>query len=114
MDKVQAENMQPCALCFLGVKAVLAKSFERIHSANLVNFGILPLVFVNPSDYDKVSKDDNIVIDEITNALEEGKNIIVQVPDKDIKIEARYDLTKRQIDIISAGGLLNYTKSTNK
>ena len=93
----------------LGVKAVLAKSFARIHKANLINFGILPLEFADPADYGRISMGDKIRIETISKKLE--------TVDKKFKIVAntaevwvRHDLTPRQKGIIKAGGLLNYAR----
>lgn len=108
----QGSSREHAALCpmFLGVKAVLAKSFERIHSANLVNFGILPLVFSDPSDYDKIEKGDEMEVTGILKALESGENIVIKDKTKDLDIEMKYSLSSRQIDIVKSGGLLNYTR----
>jgi aconitase A len=62
---------------YLGVKAVVAKSFERIHMANLVNFGIVPLVFENPADYDAIAQGDELVIEGFKKALETGGKVVV-------------------------------------
>ncbi|MFH1092845.1 MAG: aconitate hydratase [Candidatus Omnitrophota bacterium] len=111
----QGSSREHAALCpmFLGVKAVLAKSLERIHAANLVNFGILPLVFLNPDDYDALEAEDHIQISDVTASLDAGKNIIVKNKTKKKKIEMKYDLSRRQKEIIKAGGLLNYTKKAD-
>jgi len=88
----QGSSREHAALCpmFLGVKAVFAKSFERIHAANLVNFGILPLVFSNSNDYNKIDASDDVVIENIITLLNEGKNIIVKNLTKNISIEFQY------------------------
>lgn len=95
---------------YLGIKAVLVKSFARIHCANLVNSGILPLVFKNPEDYDTIEQMDEITISSIKTAIKSNKNIIVKNVTKKISYETESILTKRQKDIIIAGGLLSYTK----
>jgi aconitate hydratase len=94
---------------YLGVKAVLAKSFERIHAHNLVNFGILPLTFVNPADYDKLDKNDSIDINDVIAALDNDQPIVIKNPVKG-KIYFNCNLSARQKAIVKAGGLLNYTK----
>lgn len=92
---------------YLGVKAVVAKSFARIHAANLINAGILPLTFANGEDYDKLSQNDTLTLENVFNGMEEGK-IILKANGKEIPLNCSY--TKRQIDILKAGGLLAYTK----
>lgn len=95
---------------YLGVKAVIVKSFARIHCANLVNAGILPLVFKNTSDYDKVEQTDNLIIQDIKECLNSGKDIIVKDVTKNFEFPVTAILSERQKKIILAGGLLNYTK----
>ncbi|MBE6692971.1 MAG: aconitate hydratase [Ruminococcaceae bacterium] len=93
---------------YLGVKAVVAKSFARIHAANLVNAGILPLTFANAEDYDLISLGDKLVISDVRSSIKEGKDILLNVNGKEIKLVS--SLSGRDIDIILAGGLLEYTK----
>lgn len=109
----QGSSREHAALCpmSLGVKAIFAKSFERIHAANLVNFGILPLVFADNSSYDKTDKNDEIEIFSIIECLDKNRNIIINNKTKNIKIEMKYLLSDRQKDILKAGGLLNYIKN---
>jgi len=92
---------------YLGVKAVVAKSFARIHAANLINAGILPLTFENPDDYDKLEQNEKVELDDIMEGLKSGK--ITLKSDK-FSISLKCEFTKRQIDILKAGGLLPYTK----
>lgn len=108
----QGSSREHAAMCpmYLGIKAVFAKSFERIHANNLVNFGILPLVFVHDKDYDKLAKADNIEIKNIIELLEQDKSVILASKKKDLEIEMTYSLSVRQKNIIIAGGLLNFTK----
>lgn len=98
---------------YLGVRAVITKSFARIHKANLVNYGIIPITFVNPSDYDKVSQDDVIIIDHIKESLTEGKPFQITIKSKDgeYTCEGVNDLAKRSRDILLAGGLAVYTRN---
>jgi aconitase (EC 4.2.1.3) len=107
----QGSSREHAALCpmFLGVKAVLAKSFERIHAANLVNFGIVPLAFADPRDYDRIEKGDELEIRDITGSLD--KDILVRDKTKNINITLRASLSRRQREIVIAGGLLNYTNA---
>ncbi len=95
---------------YLGVKAVLAKSFARIHRDNLINFGILPLTFIEPADYDRLERDDMLQIDGLHRALREGAELEVKNVTRGFTIKARAQLTPRQVEIILAGGLLNYTR----
>ena len=96
---------------YLGVKAVVAKSIERIHSANLINFGILPLLFENVVDYDAIAQDDELVIDGLRAALEAGaERLVLRDVTRGADIPLRAFLTARQRAIILAGGLLNYTQ----
>jgi aconitate hydratase len=95
---------------YLGVKAVLVKSFARIHCANLVNAGILPLVFKNEKDYDSIDQMDELELPDIRKAIEKNSKITVKNVTKGTEIEAEAVLSDRQRDIILAGGLLNYTK----
>ena len=92
---------------YLGVKAVVAKSFARIHAANLINAGILPLTFANPDDYDMLAQDDKLTLENVFEGMEIG-SITLKANGKEIKLNCSY--TKRQIDILKAGGLLAYTK----
>lgn len=92
---------------YLGVRAVIAKSFARIHAANLINAGILPLTFENSDDYDKCIQGENMTLENIFDGMEKGK-IILKTDKYEIPLTCNY--TKRQIDILKAGGLLAYTK----
>ncbi|MFH1755153.1 MAG: aconitate hydratase [Candidatus Latescibacterota bacterium] len=95
---------------YLGLKAVIVKSFARIHRANLINFGILPLVFDDAAQYGKIDQGDVLKIEDLANGLGEDKPITVKNVTKKTDITCRHDLSQRQIDIIKAGGLLNHTK----
>ncbi len=94
---------------YLGVRAVVAKSFARIHRANLINFGIVPLEFKNESDYDALSLGDGVKIDGLLSAVSEGVELSITTKDGGV-IPLSLDLSKRQRKILAAGGLLNYTK----
>ena len=99
---------------YLGVKAVLAKSFARIHCANLANAGILPLVFKNESDYDRVDQMDELELPEIRTAIANDSKIVVKDVTKGIEFEAEAVLSARQREMVLAGGLLNYTREQSK
>ncbi len=109
----QGSSREHAALCpmYLGVKAVVAKSLERIHTANLINFGILPLTFADKSGYDEIREGDDLVLDGVREALEEGRPLTVINQTRGRKIRLAYTLTRRQREILLAGGLLNYTRS---
>ena len=92
---------------YLGVRCVIAKSFARIHQANLINAGILPLTFHNPEDYDLISQGAELKVKNIYEGMESG-SIPADVDGKEIALDCAF--TKRQIDILRCGGLLNYTK----
>lgn len=94
---------------YLGVRAVITKSFARIHKANLINYGIIPMTFVNTADYDKIKQGDTLELVNIDDALKNGKNFEVLINGKD-KIECVNDIAKRSADIIMAGGLAAYTR----
>ncbi|MGC9515495.1 aconitate hydratase [Methanocrinis sp.] len=108
----QGSSREHAALCpmYLGVKAVMAKSIERIHAANLVNFGIVPLTFVSESDYDSLKRDDHLDILGIREAIERGDEV-VEAFDRTAgkRVMLKMDLSKRQREILIAGGLLPYT-----
>lgn len=95
---------------YLGIKAVIAKSFARIHVANLINAGILPLTFANEADYDKVSQGDDLVLAGIHEAIMAGAPIVLHNETTGADIPLQYSLSPRQQAIYMAGGLLNYTK----
>ena len=93
---------------YLGIRGVIAKSFARIHVANLINAGILPMTFVNPDDYDQLNQDDKLTISGIVGGMEEG--VLTVTTDKGFSFQVSCVLTERQRAILLAGGLLNYTK----
>ncbi len=109
----QGSSREHAALCpmYLGVKAVLAKSLERIHTANLINFGILPLTFDNDFDYEAVEQGDVISLPGVRVALEEDRKLTLINKTRNKEVPLSYTLTKRQRSILLAGGLLNYTRS---
>ena len=110
----QGSSREHAALApmYLGIKAVLTKSFARIHRANLINFGILPLTFVNEGDYDNLDQTDILEIKNIQEQLAKDE-IVIHNLTKGIEIKFNHGLSARQKEIILAGGLLNYTKNTN-
>ena len=93
---------------YLGIRCVIAKSFARIHVANLINAGILPVTFENPEDYDKLNQDAVLTISDIASGMEQGR--LAVTADDGFKFYVNCALTERQRAILMAGGLLNYTK----
>ena len=113
----QGSSREHAALAplYLGIKAVLVKSFARIHRANLINAGILPLTFVNEADYDAISQGDELVLDNVRAEIEAGKSeltVINKTTGKEIPVLC--ELSGRTKDIILAGGLLDYTRESMK
>jgi aconitate hydratase len=96
---------------YLGVEAVIAKSFSRIHHANLINMGILPLVFASEADYDALEQGDEWEIAGVHAALKAGEDLTVRNLTQGSTFTLTYDLTERQVMILLAGGLLNYIKT---
>jgi aconitate hydratase len=109
----QGSSREHAAICpmYLGVKTVIAKSFERIHAANLINFGILPLTFMNEADYDAIGANDKIEISGIKSALEKGVDLTLRDTTNGKAATLKYSLSPRQRDILLAGGMLNYTRA---
>ena len=99
---------------YLGVKAVVAKSFARIHCANLANAGILPFTFKNESDYDTIDQMDELELPNIRTAIANGGKVILKNKTKGTEIELEPVLTERQRDLVLAGGVLNYTREQNQ
>lgn len=114
----QGSSREHAALAplYLGIKAVLVKSFARIHRANLINAGILPLTFVNEDDYEKINQDDEIELLNVRNDIIAGKTELTVVnKSTGDRIPVLCELSGRTKDIILAGGLLDYTReSLNK
>lgn len=108
----QGSSREHAALCpmYLGIKAVIAKGFARIHKDNLINFGILPLTFTNPSDYDAIDQGDELELRDIANSLKSGDSLVLRNVTKGRDVMVKHGFSQRQIDIIIAGGMLNYTK----
>lgn len=107
----QGSSREHAALAplYLGVRGVIAKSFARIHKANLINNGIVPLEFKNEADYNEVDPLDELVIDNIKEALTKG-SVKVKNISKNSEFEVLIDLTEKEIQVIKAGGRLNYVK----
>lgn len=109
----QGSSREHAALAplYLGVKAVLTKSFARIHCQNLINAGILPLTFENESDYDKIEEGDSLLLADVKEKITKGEPLVLHNATKNCDIPVRYDLSDRAKEILLAGGLLDYTKA---
>jgi aconitate hydratase len=109
----QGSSREHAALAprYLGIRVILVKSFARIHLANLINFGLVPLTFSNPSDYDKLNLGDEIRFEDIRDVIKCNSPLFAKTTDRIFKVV--YNLTRRQKDIIFAGGLLNWIKVNN-
>ncbi|HET58527.1 MAG TPA: aconitate hydratase [Deltaproteobacteria bacterium] len=108
----QGSSREHAALCpmHLGVRVVIAKSFERIHAANLVNFGILPLVFVDETDYDAIEPGDLLDVPGIRSIIANEEALTVHNRTKEMNFRAGFNLTERQRWILLAGGALNLVR----
>ncbi len=96
---------------YLGIKAVIAKSFARIHVANLINFGIIPFTLESEGDYDRISETDEILIDGLRDAVTAKDGVVLVNKTNGCSIPLKLNLTERQRSILLAGGLLAYTKA---
>ncbi|MBQ7580361.1 MAG: aconitate hydratase [Clostridia bacterium] len=96
---------------YLGIKAVITKSFARIHCANLINAGILPLTFVNADDYDRIDQGDELEIKDVRSRIENGEPLSLTNLTKNEEYDLFYEFSDRQRDMMLEGGLLNYTKA---
>ncbi len=112
----QGSSREHAALAplYLGVKAVITKSFARIHMANLVNAGILPLTFANEADYDRVEQGDELEIADVMLQIKSGDKITVKNKTKGFDFVTVLSVSQRQRDMLYAGGLLNYTKQKSE
>ena len=99
---------------YLGVKAVIAKSFARIHVANLINFGIVPMTLVNEDDYEKITEGDNIAIEGFKDGVLTKDEVTLVDKTNGARVPLKLTLTERQRAILAAGGMLNYTKNGGK
>ncbi|MDD6564077.1 MAG: aconitate hydratase [Clostridiales bacterium] len=109
----QGSSREHAALAplYLGVKAVITKSFARIHMANLINAGIIPMTFANESDYDRIGQDDELMISNVREQIKNGDIIKVTNVTKGFDFECAVSFSDRQKEMLYAGGLLNYTKN---
>lgn len=112
----QGSSREHAALAplYLGIKGVIAKSFARIHMANLINSGILPLTFDNEADYDSIGAMDELVIENAIESVKNDSSLIVKNITKGTEFKVNFTLSDRQRDMMLLGGLLNYTKEMSK
>ena len=112
----QGSSREHAALAplYLGVKGVIAKSFARIHMANLINSGILPMTFADEADYDKIDMMDELVIENAIDSVMKDNSLTVKNLTKGTEFKVNFALSDRQRDIMALGGLLNYTKEMSK
>ncbi|HNS22865.1 MAG TPA: aconitate hydratase [Sedimentisphaerales bacterium] len=109
----QGSSREHAALCpmYLGVRAVLAKSMERIHRANLINFCIVPIRFADVADYDRLQAGDDLVIDDLLGAIRSSEQVTIRKADGSFEFTGRLELSARDRDILLAGGLLSFTRA---
>jgi aconitate hydratase len=107
----QGSSREHAALAprFLGLRVVLARGFARIHEQNLVNFGILPLEFADPLEYDQAGSGDTLVFDDLHEQVRRDR-VVIENRDRHRVFEARHHLSTRQIDVLLAGGVINWVK----
>jgi aconitate hydratase len=107
----QGSSREHAALApmYLGLKGAIVTSFARIHRANLINFGILPLIFADGRDYGSIGQGDHLRIERVAEQIRGGQQVVVSNVSKGTEFVARHDLTAREVDIVLAGGMLNYT-----
>ena len=99
---------------YLGIKAILAKSYARIHRSNLINFGILPLVFESSDEYLRIEQGDQLRITNLRIGLQEGGLLRIENLTQQRPFEVFHGLNSREKEILLAGGLLNYTRNHAK
>jgi aconitate hydratase len=108
----QGSSREHAALCpmYLGVRLVIAKSIERIHKANLINFCILPVEFAESADYDKIKPDDELQIDNLLEAIKSSDTVKISRADGSFEFVGRLELSKREREILLSAGLLNFVR----
>lgn len=99
---------------YLGIRAVIVKSFARIHWQNLINFGILPLTFVNRNDYDNINQEDILIIDNVRESIQKGNQIRVFNKTKGTEFLTSHAMSPRQVEILLAGGIINLYKKERR
>ncbi|MEM7174612.1 MAG: aconitate hydratase [Chlamydiota bacterium] len=99
---------------YLGVKAVIAKSYARIHRKNLINFGILPLMFINDGDYEKIDQEDVLEINHVRDQISKGSHVEITNKTKGMTLKVQHDLSERDLASVLAGGLINIALEKHK
>ncbi|MDL4843135.1 aconitate hydratase [Aquibacillus rhizosphaerae] len=109
----QGSSREHAALAprYLGLRVALVKDFARIHWQNLVNFGILPLTFVNEVDYETLDHGDMLILTDLKNKLQQGNQFTISIKGKDKKIDVQHALSERQTEIMLKGGLINWVRA---
>ena len=112
----QGSSREHAALCpmHLGVRAVLAKSIERIHKANLINFCIVPIEFAEPGDYDKIERGDELVIDDLLGAIKNRDEVRIAKANGSFEFVGRLELSTRDREVLLAGGRLRFTRKRSR
>jgi aconitate hydratase len=112
----QGSSREHAALApmYLGIKAILTKSYARIHRSNLINFGVLPLTFEDPDEFSKIQQGDRLRITQLRNALLEGGLLKIENVTQRRIFNVSHGLNSREREILLAGGLLNYTRERRK
>ncbi len=112
----QGSSREHAALAprYLGLEAVLVRDFARIHAQNLVNFGILPLVFADPSDWDKIDQGDILAVSGLKEAIKKGHEVTVYNKTKNQTYQARHNMSDRQVEVMLAGGMVNYFRARHR
>lgn len=111
----QGSSREHAALApmFLGIKGVIARSFARIHRANLINFGILPMTLMRDEDLEQIQPGDQLVVDDVITSMKNGETLRVANKTRNSTFDVRIDLNQREKDIILAGGLLRFLRRKN-
>jgi aconitate hydratase len=112
----QGSSREHAALCpmYLGVRAVIARSIERIHKANLINFCIVPIEFADTDDYDRINAEDQLEIADLLEAIKAGDEVKIIDKTSSFEFFGRLDLSSRDREILLSSGLLNYTRKKNQ
>jgi aconitate hydratase len=109
----QGSSREHAALCpmYLGVRVVLAKSIERIHKANLINFCVVPIEFADPADYDRIKAGDELTMDDLPESIRADDRVRIVDKSSSFELTGQLRLSDRERQILLAAGLLNYTRN---
>lgn len=116
MNYGQGSSREHAALAprYLGLRVALVKDFARIHWQNLVNFGILPLTFVQTEDYDRLNQGDILQLSNLRNSIQQGDEFTIHVKGSSQPIQVKHSLSKRQVEVMLKGGMINWVKDKQK